>query len=263
MSASGVTTIAKQRVAIFTANMDGGGAERAMLKLAGGIAGHGYDVDLVLSRAEGHYLHEVPDAVRIVDLRAKRVLSSLPGLVRYLRRERPTAMLTSMNYVNIVGIWARTLSRVDTRLVVNEQNALSLEAAHSPRRRHRQMPRLIRRFYPWADGVVSVAQGTADDLVHTAGLRPAHVEVVHNPIVTPELRAMADEPLDHPWFGPGQPPVLLAVGRFTQQKDFGTLIRASSRVLERGDARLLILGDGPERPHLEALVSTLGLNASV
>jgi glycosyltransferase involved in cell wall biosynthesis len=263
MSASGVTTIVKQRVAIFTANMDGGGAERAMLKLAGGIAGHGYDVDLVLSRAEGHYLQEVPDAVRIVDLRAKRVLLSLPGLVRYLRRERPAAMLTSMNYVNIVGIWARTLSRVDTRLVVNEQNALSLEAAHSPRRRHRQMPRLIRRFYPWADGVVSVAQGTADDLVHTAGLRPAHVEVVHNPIVTPELRAMAEEPLDHPWFGPDEPPVLLAVGRFTQQKDFGTLIRASSRVLERGDARLLILGDGPERPHLEALVSTLGLNASV
>ena len=263
MSNPGVTTKAKQRVAIFTANMDGGGAERAMLKLAGGIAGHGYDVDLVLSRAEGHYLHEVPDAVRIIDLRARRVLSSIPGLVRYLRRERPTAMLTSMNYVNIVGIWARTLARVDTRLVVNEQNALSLEAAHSPRRRHRQMPRLIRRFYPWADGVVSVAQGTADDLVRTTGLRPAHIKVVHNPIVTPELRAMADAPLDHPWFGAGQPPVLLAVGRFTPQKDFGTLIRASAGVLEGGKARLLILGDGPERPHLEALVSSLGLEGSV
>jgi glycosyltransferase involved in cell wall biosynthesis len=125
------------------------------------------------------------------------------------------------------------------------------------------MPRLIRRFYPWADGVVSVAQGTADDLVRTAGLRPAHIEVVHNPIVTPELRAMADEPLDHPWFEPGQPPVLLAVGRFTPQKDFGTLIRASSRALEAGGARLLILGDGPERTHLEALVSTLGLEGSV
>ena len=37
MSGPGVTTKAKQRVAIFTANMDGGGAERAMLKLAGGI----------------------------------------------------------------------------------------------------------------------------------------------------------------------------------------------------------------------------------
>ena len=263
MSVSGVATRAKQRVAIFTANMDGGGAERAMLKLAGGIAGHGYDVDLVLSRAEGHYLQEVPDSVRIVDLHARRVLSSIPGLVRYLRRERPNAMLTSMNYVNIVGIWARTLARVDTRLIVNEQNALSLEAAHSPRRRHRLMPRLIKRFYPWADGVTSVARGTADDLVSTAGVSPNLIEVVHNPIVTTELRELVAEPLDHPWFGPGQVPVVLGVGRLAPQKDFGTLIGAFARVVVRRPCRLMILGDGPERASLEALVAERGLTGSV
>jgi hypothetical protein len=124
VSAGDGTTNGKVRVAIFTSNMDGGGAERAMAKLAGGIAEQGYDVDLVLSRAEGHYLEEVPDTVRIVNLDARRVLASIPGLVRYLRRERPAAMLTSMNYVNVVGIWARALARVETRLVVNEQNAL-------------------------------------------------------------------------------------------------------------------------------------------
>ena len=263
MSAPVVTTKAKQRVAIFTANMDGGGAERAMLKLAGGIADHGYDVDLVLSRAEGHYLQEVPDSVRIVDLHARRVLSSIPGLVRYLRRERPNAMLTSMNYVNIVGIWARTLARVDTRLIVNEQNALSLEAAHSPRRRHRLMPRLIKRFYPWADGVTSVARGTADDLVSTAGVSPNLIEVVHNPIVTTELRELVAEPLGHPWFGPGQVPVVLGVGRLAPQKDFGTLIRAFARVIVRRPCRLMILGDGPERASLEAIVAERGLTGSV
>ena len=263
MSAPGVRTKAKQRVAIFTANMDGGGAERAMLKLAGGIADHGYDVDLVLSRAEGHYLREVPDSVRIVDLRARRVLSSIPGLVRYLRRERPNAMLTSMNYVNVVGIWARTLARVDTRLIVNEQNALSLEAAHSPRRRHRLMPRLIKRFYPWADGVTSVARGTADDLVHAAGVSPDLIEVVHNPIVTTELRELVAAPLDHPWFAPGEVPVVLGVGRLAPQKDFGTLIRAFARVIARRPCRLMILGDGPERASLEALVSERGLTGSV
>ena len=263
MSDPGGATKAKQRVAIFTANMDGGGAERAMLKLAGGIAGHGYDVDLVLSRAEGHYLQEVPDSVRIVDLHARRVLSSIPGLVRYLRRERPNAMLTSMNYVNIVGIWARTLARVDTRLIVNEQNALSLEAAHSPRRRHRLMPRLIKRFYPWADGVTSVARGTADDLVSTAGVSPNLIEVVHNPIVTTELRELVAEPLGHPWFGRGQVPVVLGVGRLAPQKDFGTLIRAFARVIVRRPCRLMILGDGPERSSLEALVAERGLTGSV
>ena len=92
-----------ERVAIFTANMDGGGAERAMAKLAGGMAGRGYDVDLVLSKAEGHYLPEISGDVRVVDLGAGRVLASLPGLVRYLRRERPSAMLTSLCHVNVVG----------------------------------------------------------------------------------------------------------------------------------------------------------------
>ncbi len=172
-------------------------------------------------------------------------------------------MLTSMNYVNIVGIWARTLARVDTRLIVNEQNALSLEAAHSPRRRHRLMPRLIKRFYPWADGVTSVARGTADDLVGTAGVSPNLIEVVHNPIVTTELRELVAEPLGHPWFGPGQVPVVLGVGRLAPQKDFGMLVGAFARVIVRHPCRLMILGDGPERASLEALVAERGLTGSV
>jgi glycosyltransferase involved in cell wall biosynthesis len=249
----------KVRVAIFTSNMDGGGAERAMAKLAGGIADQGYDVDLVLSRAEGHYLSEVPDTVRIVDLDASRVLASVPGLIRYLRRERPAAMLTSMNYVNVVGIWARALARVDTRLVVNEQNALSLETAHSLRRRHRFLPRLIGRFYPWADRIVSVAQGTADDLARTTGLPRERIEVVHNPIVTPELMELAKAPVDHQWFRSGEPPVVVSVGRLSPQKDFGTLLRAFALVRDRRPARLVILGEGPERGSLEKLVSELGL----
>ncbi|HEX6579555.1 MAG TPA: glycosyltransferase [Actinomycetota bacterium] len=254
------STDARVRVAIFTANMDGGGAERAMAKLAAGIADRGFDVDLVLSDASGHYLAEVPPEVRIVDLHARRVLASLPGLVRYLRRERPAAMLTSMNYVNVVGIWARALARVDTQLVVNEQNALSLEAAHSPRRRHRMLPRLIGRFYPWADRIVAVARGTADDLSRTAGLPRERIDVVHNPIVTPELKQLADAPLDHPWFRPGEPPVVVSVGRLAEQKDFGTLLRAFAQVRDERDARLVILGEGPERGSLEALVAELGLD---
>jgi glycosyltransferase involved in cell wall biosynthesis len=239
-----IRTKAKRRVAIFTANMDGGGAERAMLKLAGGIADQGYDVDLVLSRAEGHYLREVPDSVRIVDLHARRVLSSIPGLVRYLRGA-PSAMLVD-------ELRQRRRHCQDDRpggyeVDRHEQNALSLEAAHSPRLRHRLMPRLIRRFYPWADGVTSVARGTADDLVRAAGVSPDLIEVVHNPIVTTELRELVAEPLDHPWFGPEQVPVVLGVGRLAPQKDFGTLIRAFARVVARRPCRLTILGDGPER----------------
>ena len=73
--------------------MQGGGAQHAMLNLARGVAKRGYAVDLVLAQAEGPLMAEVPDSVRVVDLEASRVLMSLLALVRYLRRQRPLAML--------------------------------------------------------------------------------------------------------------------------------------------------------------------------
>lgn len=252
-----------RKIAIFTANMDGGGAERAMAKLAGGIADRGYDVDLVLSRAVGHYLEEVPASVRIVDLGASRVLASLPKLVGYLRRERPLGLITSMNYVNIVGVWARWISRVQTTLVANEQNTLSFETRNSPRRRHRAVEQLAGRFYPWADAVAAVSKGVADDLVRQIHVPAEVVHVAFNPIITPALRAMAAEPLDHPWFAEGEPPVVVAVGRLAQQKDFGNLIRAFATVRAGHPARLMIIGDGPERTDLEAIVAETGLGDHV
>ncbi len=77
------------QLAIFLPSLAGGGAERALVNLAHGLADQGYAVDLVLARAVGPYLREVRPPVRLVDLQAPRVLASLPRLVHYLRQTRP------------------------------------------------------------------------------------------------------------------------------------------------------------------------------
>jgi glycosyltransferase involved in cell wall biosynthesis len=89
------------------------------------------------------------------------------------------------------------------------------------------------------------------------------MKVIYNPVVTPELFEKVTEPLDHPWFDPGSPPVILGVGRLEKQKDFSTLIRAFAQVQQQRPARLMILGEGTERPYLEALVQELGLAEDV
>jgi glycosyltransferase involved in cell wall biosynthesis len=54
------------------------------------------------------------------------------------------------------------------------------------------------------------------------------------------------------------------VGRFVAIKDLATLIRAFGRVVaERPDAALLMVGDGPLRPEVEALVAALTLRQHV
>lgn len=248
----------QKRLAFFVPSMRGGGAERVTLNLARGVAERGYAVDLVLAQAEGPFLAEVPESVRVVDLKASRVLLSLPALVRYLRRERPEAMLSAMCHANIVALWAQRLAGVPMRMVVSERITLSRSA-----QRGRLMPQLIRHFYLWADGIVAVSKGVADDLAQVAGIPRQRIQVIYNPVVTPELWQKAQAPLEHPWFKPGQPPALLAVGRLSPQKDFPTLIQAFARVRQACPARLLILGEGEERPGLEALVRQLGLERDV
>ena len=253
----------QKRVAIFVPSMAGGGAEKSMLRLAHGLAQRGHTVDLVLARAEGPYLAMVTELVRVVDLRADRVLFSLPALVRYLRRERPDALLSTLDYANIVALWARRLARVPNKVVVNEQNTISLTSQHSLQRRQRLVPQLVKHFYPWADQIIGNSQGVADDLSQVIGLPSRQIQVVYNPVVTPELRERAKVLPNHPWLEPGQPPVLLAVGRLTIQKDFPTLIHAFAQVRRTRPARLLILGEGPERHALEALVKKLKLEQDV
>jgi len=254
--------ISKERLAIFLPGLYDGGAERTLLNLAEGIAAKGFPVDLVLARAEGPYMAEVPDSVRVVDLKATRVLMCLPALTHYLRTEHPTAMLATL-YANIVAVWARRITGIPARVVLNEQNTLTSVSNGEKDLRWKLYPELARWFYPWADGVTAVSKGVADDLSQAINLSPNHIQVIYNPIVTPDLLKKSKAPLEHPWFRTGEPPVILGVGRLTAQKAFDVLIEAFAQVRQSQPARLLILGEGEERPMLEARIRQLGLEQDV
>lgn len=257
----------RKRLALFLPALYGGGAERVMLNLAAGIARQGHAVDLVLAQAEGPFLAEVPELVQLVELNSRhlntsRTVASLPTLVRYLRREQPDAMF-SMLHANLIALWARRLAGYPRRLVISEHNTFSHQNLLLPKGYDWLMLQLVKRFYPWADGVVAVSDGVANDLAQVAKIRRDRIRVIYNPIVTEELRAKAKVPLEHPWFKINEPPVVLAVGRLTAQKDFDTLIRAFALVRRTHLARLLILGEGEQRQALEALVKRLNLEQDV
>jgi glycosyltransferase involved in cell wall biosynthesis len=255
-------------------------------------------VDLIVCRAGGELRDQVPNGVRLVELRRAspriwsrlRVLAAdpaglasllrpvllpirptskvryLPDLVRYLRRERPQVLLSAMTDMNLAALWARRLARVPTELVISEHINLSqsVQAAFNRRKwRYRFLPPLLARTYPWAEAIIAVSIGVADDLSTLAEIPRERILTIYNPVVTPDLEEKSRALCDHPWFAPGSPPVLLAVGRFTAQKDLPTLLRAFARVRRIRPVRLLLLGEGEERTKLEALVRELGVAADV
>ena len=248
-------------IAFFCPSLRGGGAERVLVNLVDGLVSKGIAVDVVLAAAEGPLLRELSPAARVVVLGSRRVLPCIMPLARYLRRERPRVLLSSMSHANVVALWARTLSRVSTPVIVTVHNTLSVTSRNAAASHGWIWPHLIRWFYPHADGIVAVSRDAADDLARTARIPRQRIQVIYNPVITSNLRRQARHAADHPWFAPGQPPVVLGVGRLTRQKDFPNLIRAFAELRRRRSARLIILGEGEERPALTALISELGLES--
>jgi glycosyltransferase involved in cell wall biosynthesis len=250
-------------IAFYLASLRGGGAERVILNLVQGMTERGLRVDLALSAAKGAYLEQVPPGVRVVDLGARRLSRSILPLARYLRRERPRVLISSVSHANVAALWAARLAGRSTPVVVTVHNTLSRSTQQQGWLASRLWPYLVRTFYPWAACVVAVSRGAADDLVRTSGVPRERVHVVYNPVITPTILSLARQLPDHPWFAPGEPPVILGAGRLTPQKSFPTLIRAFADVRRQRPARLMILGEGPDRPALEALTHDLGLTQDV
>jgi glycosyltransferase involved in cell wall biosynthesis len=246
-------------VAIFFPNLCGGGAERVMMDLARGFVQQGVNVDMVLANAKGPYLREVHKGVRVVDLGTNRVFYSLPKLVHYMRSERPTAMISTLNHANIIAIWARRIAGVPIHLAIRQANTATISTVNASKIRERLMPFLMRLFYPWADVIIANSNGVAEDLIERIGIPAEKVRVIYNPVLTTDMAEKAEETLDHPWFSPGQPPVILGAGRLTKQKDFPTLIHAVALVRHKLAVRLMILGEGEERSRLKAIVKELGM----
>ena len=248
--------------------------------LARALASKGHRVDLlrVWKEWEGVDPGAKENPVRVVSLGTRRLLpvlpsisrisswanyrvqgalmatAMMPGLVGYLRRERPDFLVARMQ--TMASIVAKGLSRTGTKLV--------LSMAGMPRSsgyRNFLWPRL----YPRADAFVAPARSVASIAAERAGMSGDRFDVIPNPVISQQVLSLGEESVDHPWFGDPDQPLVLAVGRLTRQKDFPTLVRAMALVRKLIAARLLIVGEGEgeHRDLIETLKTELGVQEAV
>lgn len=252
-----------RRLAFFIQDLREGGAERSVARLLNGIVARQIPTDLVVIERRGRFFDELDPRVNVVELPQRRTVSSILGIRRYIDTARPAALVSAMAHTNVAAIVANGLARRRTRIVVVEHNQLSM---NRPLKRglvglsYRLVPKAYRR----ADLVAAVSEDVRSDLAAETGLPAPGIRVLHNPVVAPNLAALACVEVDHPWFdNPGGPPVLVGVGRFTRQKNFPLMLQAFAKVRTKTPVQLVILGEGDLRPDYEELIRELGIGEDV
>ena len=252
------------RVMFFCPTLGEGGADRVVLTLLRRLDRARVAPSLALVRRAGALVGDVPADVPTFELGSRRLLVAAPDLARLIRRERPDVVFSTHGGSNIIAALAHALARSRARLVLSERSAL-VRGDRGRARRALELP-AKRVTYRRADLVTAVSRGVARELAARLGLPAARVRVVYNPAVDEELAARAAEPVDHPWLRPGAAapvPVIVAVGRLVEIKDYPTLLDAFARIRAARPARLIVLGDGPLRGALEARVRAAGLAGDV
>lgn len=244
----------KKLLSIVLPNLGGGGAERVTLNLVETFMSMGYDVDLALLDASGELMGDIPAGATVTNLRVSRIRAAYGPLRRYCRHRRPTAVLAAMWPLTAVAVAAvRSLGAKRPRIVVAEHvDFLGGGGADSAAKR------TLRWFgnavYRRADSVVAVSDGARDALAALSRFPATAIRTIYNPCRAPEyVGDIVDRDLAE-WWSSGAVR-LLNIGRLMKQKDQALLVDAMAIVRTRLDARLLILGEGPERSAIERKIA--------
>lgn len=163
------------------------------------------------------------------------------GLARYLRQRRPAVIFPAGDRASLLALCARRIAGGETRIGVCQHNVMSehlqMNAERTAKWRARLALALMCHAFRRSNGIVGVSAGVCEETARICRIPPG---THHHHLQSPCYQRGAGTgavPMDHPWFQPSAPPVVLGAGRLEEQKDFQTLIRAFAPVRRQRLAR--------------------------
>jgi len=258
-------------VSLLIQNIGSGGAEKVAVNIANYLAKRGKKVHLVvIEHLEGHQ-HFLSPQVTLINLNCKRRWCAIIPFTKYLLKEKPASVLAFLGVADIIAIIATVLVPKKPRLLISEHSTYSMVKLKSAELFTGEniigkylLKKLIAKYiYPLADEIIAVSKDAAEDLENYAGYQHGRVKNIYNPVIFPELFDMGKQSVPHPWLKDTHASVILAVGRLSHEKNFALLIKAFAKIRTQCKAKLMIIGEGPEREALQQLINNLGINDDV
>ncbi len=246
------------RVFVYIPHLRTGGGEISMLRVAEGLAERGLEVEVVVNDMGTREL-PLPRGVSLIDLQASGSAQAVRRLAQRIKKREPRFVISGFPHTNVATITAVKLARTGAISVVTEHAPLTHQIEQQNNWRYRALPWLVKTAYRRADAIVAVSSGVREDLKRIVG-RKVRIHCIHNPVLPDNFESVAEQEPDHPWLNDPGVQVVMSMCRLSEEKDLPTLIRAFARLrVSHPVARLMLVGEGPERAHLQALIDEAGL----
>jgi glycosyltransferase involved in cell wall biosynthesis len=120
---------------------------------------------------------------------------------------------------------------------------------------------LFSLFCRFSDGLIVPSRGTKDDCVLNFGAKTERISVIPNSVDSTGIRQKKEEPTGLSF--PGDVSIITTSGRLSVEKNLDFLFHVFSGIRKERRVKLLVIGEGPERPGLESLADKLGIRDDV
>jgi glycosyltransferase involved in cell wall biosynthesis len=254
-----------RRICFFPGTFALGGIGKLFINLIEEYVSRGIAVDVFLTKKEGEFIEQLPQDVRVF-VGSGRALTSVIKFIKYLNNEKPDAVISAREFLNLMNIICCAFAFSKTKAVVSLHTNQTAEKEYFPNKRSLYNNLLFvasaKILYKNTSKIIAVSEGVAEDFSKRMDLKRDKIEVIYNPVYKPYEEVVIPNPMFTD-FAKGNKKYIIAVGRFVHQKDFTTLINAFKQVRKRLDVSLIILGDGPLRQELEEQIRILSLNEHV
>lgn len=248
----------RRKLLFLLPTLSGGGAERVVITLIQNLDSERFQIGLaVVDLRNAVYLADVPPHVELIDLNARRVRFALPGILRLVWSRQPDVVFSTLGHLNLALAVSRPLFPKGPLYCARETNIVSL--VNAAYRKPWLWNLAYRLFYRRFDLVICQSRAMRDDLVQKHALPAAKTVVIHNPIDTERVRALAGTAIASASNGKLR---LLSVGRFSFEKGFDLAIEALA-LCRRRDIEWTILGVGPLWQEMEALARSRGVDDQI
>jgi len=244
------------------------GAEKQAILLATSLAKRGHEVVLLGPRFDpGEPIDELLDGVCVHKIAYPRIriVGALILIAKFIHLL--SGRFGSFDAVHVH--MAKNLAAVAGILRPSMRWTLTVKISGAwefdggildPALRKQFLTRLRNHFIRKADAIQCISVYTRDRLIE-AGYSAARIHMIPNGVRLPEVNSPIS--LQQPDYSPRNECVVSFVGRQVHVKGLDVLLRAWAMLPREYGAKLLLIGDGPERGALEASARELGIDGSV
>ncbi len=127
---------------------------------------------------------------------------------------------------------------------------------------HPSFHRITRFSIDRSTGVTAVSGFLADETTRNFGVARDRIEVIPN-FIDPKVYRPGKEPCHRATLAPDGEKIVMHVSNFRPVKRVQDVIKTFARIIGEVPSRLVFVGDGPERPRVQALAEEMGISEHV